>query len=663
MGITASFARPAIRISACVGIVWALAIAFVGSSCFADEIGPLKRDAQGNIVPATPLEQPGVAPAPVQRETPRPAGPVSGVGAAAPSRAAQQAPPKPPAARAESEGQPVKADAALLGSAQVTGIVVEHHDGQTFVTWKDAAQGEQDAAYRYALYRSDRPITEAALASATLVEWGIVYNSAKQYGTDFAPKDRLDPTKPTVIIRDGGKPLPVWSGMAVYTAQAAQDAFYAVVATDTRGNRLSRIVPGQNATAQPVEEKPAPLEPIKLHDAIDGAATQMKGSSIDKSLTVFLHPSNDAGRPANEEGDYYLFFGNRDMGYRDGIPGVFSVEPAVWRPAKGLELYMRDAILKPDGSGAFETYWFGYYATPQWAPGMLRAYPFTEARLLWAIDWTVRRYHIDRNRIYAAGQSMGGWGSASFAYRHPEIFAAIYPMMPKMRERLLPSLKDNAAGLIQERDEASVPMPDGTNYFTRMDMVRFVMSYKGELPFIAWSIGRHDGFAAWPDQVDMVKAMEATHRGFAFAWNDGGHDLGPKPMEMLAQTYPPEKFSQDRSYPAFSHSSIDSDPGTGDLATGDKEGGINLGFAWNISNDSPSEWQVGISNMLAKADMTVDVTPRRTQKFKIKPGEKAMWRSSTGQSGTEVADQFGDITAPKLRIEPGHTTVLTVTVQ
>ncbi len=511
------------------------------------------RDAQGNIVPAPPQAQPGGAPF-------SSVGPAGGGGPTAPSGRSQQALPNPPATRTENAGQPVKADAALLGSAQVTGITVDHHDGQTFVTWKDAVQSEADAAYRYALYRSNQPITEATLGSTTPVEWGIVYNSAKQYGTDFAPKDRLDPTKPTVIIRDGGKPLPSWSGVAVYTAQSAQNAFYAVVATDTRGDRLSRIVPGQNATVQPVEEKTAPLEPVKLHDAINGAEAQMKSPSMDKSLTLLLHPSNDAGRPANEEGDYYLYFGNRDMGYRDGMSGVFSVEPAQWHPAKGLELYMRDAILKPDGSGAFETYWFGYYAEPQWAPGALRAYPFTENRLLWAIDWTVRHYHIDRNRIYAVGQSMGGWGSASFAYRHPEIFAAIFPMMPKMRERLLPSLKDNIASLIQERDSASVPMPDGTNYFTRMDMVRFVMSYKGELPFIAWSIGRHDGFAAWQDQVDMVKAMEATHRGFAFAWNDGGHDLGPKPMEMLAQTYPPEKFGLDRSYPAFSNSSIDFEP-------------------------------------------------------------------------------------------------------
>ncbi len=61
--------------------------------------------------------------------------------------------------------------------------------------------------------------------------------------------------------------------------------------------------------------------------------------------------------------------------------------------------------------------------------------------------------------------------------------------------------------------------------------------------------------------------------------------------------------------------------------------------------------------------MTVDVTPRRTQHFKVQPDEKAAWRSSTGQSGTEVADGFGDITVPKLRIEPGRKTDLTVTAQ
>jgi hypothetical protein len=58
--------------------------------------------------------------------------------------------------------------------------------------------------------------------------------------------------------------------------------------------------------------------------------------------------------------------------------------------------------------------------------------------------------------------------------------------------------------------------------------------------------------------------------------------------------------------------------------------------------------------------MTVDVTPRRLQKFKPKPGEKFKWTSSTGGSGTVTADKWGLVTVEKVKIYPGATTKLTI---
>jgi hypothetical protein len=42
-------------------------------------------------------------------------------------------------------------------------------------------------------------------------------------------------------------------------------------------------------------------------------------------------------------------------------------------------------------------------------------------------------------------------------------------------------------------------------------MVKFAADYPGELPFMGWSIGRHDGYAGWKEQVDMAHTMAATH--------------------------------------------------------------------------------------------------------------------------------------------------------
>jgi hypothetical protein len=58
--------------------------------------------------------------------------------------------------------------------------------------------------------------------------------------------------------------------------------------------------------------------------------------------------------------------------------------------------------------------------------------------------------------------------------------------------------------------------------------------------------------------------------------------------------------------------------------------------------------------------MTVDVTPRRCQKFKLKSGTECKWTTSTGASGTVVADKWGLVTVANVAIKAGMGTVLTI---
>src|SRR6185503_10937065 len=117
------------------------------------------------------------------------------------------------------------------------------------------------------------------------------------------------------------------------------------------------------------------------------------------------------------------------MGYRDGLQGSFHVCES--RDRQELLLTAFESLENPAGgplNTCFETYWFGYLCVPQWADHKEpRAYPFTENRMRWIIDWVARKYDVDVNRIYASGGSMGAWGSTTFAFRHPELFAAIHP--------------------------------------------------------------------------------------------------------------------------------------------------------------------------------------------------------------------------------------------
>ena len=51
-------------------------------------------------------------------------------------------------------------------------------------------------------------------------------------------------------------------------------------------------------------------------------------------------------------------------------------------------------------------------------------------KLLDTIEWVVRKYDIDRNRIYITGNSMGGQGALALGMTHGEIFAAVNANVP-----------------------------------------------------------------------------------------------------------------------------------------------------------------------------------------------------------------------------------------
>lgn len=547
--------------------------------------------------------------------------------------------------------------------AQVTGIHALHQHGQTFITWRDVAEGEQGAAYRYSVYRSEEPITAQNIARAELCYRGVLHNSAKLFGSAFASKDRLDPEKPYSVIKAGGEALAPWSGLAVVTVAKPRRSHYAVVATDLKHNPLSEVVAGESATTTALDEKPAEIQPIKLYDSRERKGPYVANTSLTGktglALHVTLHGSQSTGGGAGEYGDYYLYFGTPDMGYRDGLPGVFSVEEHRTKDGNRLLLRVRDAIERPAGNGALETYWFGYSCIPQGAEhAEPRFYPFTETRLLWTIAWVAGHYEVDPERITIGGNSSGAVGSMKVGFRHPELFAAVYPAVGRVRN--VPAIALEGAAT----KAGALLMSDGkTGYFARADGPKFAASQREDLPFLGWACGRNDGYATWQEHIDMVQAMTAAHHGFAFAWNNGGHGEGGNAMRQIEKYYPASQFAKNRSYPAFGNSSIDDRMGNGDPRDGDLEGGINLGFRWRDVVDEPERWSIRIANELAKEAMTVDVTPRRCQHFKIAAGTTVQWTSSTGDSGSVLADEAGLVTVKRVRILPEADTELTLTVK
>ena len=537
------------------------------------------------------------------------------------------------------------------------GLSVLHHDGQSFVSWRDRAEGEAGAAFRYRLYRSTRPIeSDADLADAEVIARRILPHSGQLFGEAFTPTQRRDPMRRMSIVEEGGTPLPVWSGLWVADARANACAYFAVLATDASDVPMEAITPGVNATTLPIAEHVAPRAPILVEDADSRpgpyiAQTRVTGTP-GLPFVVELHASSAQGGGAGEYGDYYVYFGDRSMGHRDGTPGVFSVDETHSGPIF-LRMRNRDTVVMPDGARAQETLWFGAYTEPDWG-GPAHAYPFTEARLDWMIPWAVAHYNADPHRVIVRGGSMGAWGSMSYGFRRPERFAAVYPNRPRMRQPDVRSL----GGAVP----AGVTLPSGERASDHNDAIRFAESHPSDLPFLGWNCGRRDGFATWEEQVEMALALTRMHHGFAFSWNDGDHASGAESARVIDADYPITRFASNLSYPAFGNSSIDDEVGNGDPSDGDLVGGINLGFGWSDPVESETEWRLEIWNTRATGQMTVDVTPRRQQRFRPAPGTSIIWRDSLGGMGRLVVDEHGLMTVPAMRIALGARTTLTLSV-
>ena len=561
-----------------------------------------------------------------------------------------------------------------VAELNVSGIQAVHRNGQTFVTWKDVTEEDTGIAYRYSLYCSEHQITEARLAGLKPVISGLVNNSAKHYGYHMFVKRRLDPSLPMATIETGRKPLPPSSGLAVRTVKKDGNRYYAVVAVDEKGQRVGQIELGQSATSNPLAEKVSPIQPVKTGNSTErGRYAKMVQVTGTKNLPlmVALHASSSRGGPGSDHGDYFQFWGRPEWGYRDGLPWQFTVDERDFRDDGGrrLTLRARETLARPDGNGTKETFWFGYCCIPQWAQHKEpRAYNFTERRMLWLTDWVKHSYQADPDRVYAEGGSMGAWGTATFALRHPELFAAVYPNRPRTIQKGLPTLVKIPPG-------SPVMMGDGkTDFYKRMNMVQFVSEHHEDLPFVGWCCGRHDGFASFREQIELAKALTAGRHGFAFAWNNGNHSTGAEPMSRIKRWYPPQSFARNQSYPAFSNSSIDDDFGTGEMdvleggparrvlkdGNGASEGGINLGFVWKDVVDEKKTWSVTLRNDLAKDEMTMDVTPRRCQHFSPRPGERVTWFTSDGHKGTVTVDKWGLATVTRVKLSPDHETVLTL---
>ena len=181
----------------------------------------------------------------------------------------------------------------------VTRLRAVHHDGQTFLTWKehddiladcDAAtlenmenkllplRGRREVVYR--IYAGGQPITARTLGRATLIAEApfvlsmyyldsvrTIEHPNRERGEGRTPfvggaRARRDPVPPYVIAK-GEEPLPRGSGLYVRTITRPAKTYYAVIAAVNGREAVGRkSLSAGNSLQEPVAEQPAPPIPV-----------------------------------------------------------------------------------------------------------------------------------------------------------------------------------------------------------------------------------------------------------------------------------------------------------------------------------------------------------------------------------------------------------------
>ncbi len=559
----------------------------------------------------------------------------------------------------------------------VTNIQAAQHDGQTFITWTDAASGQNGANYRYDLYRSTSgPITD--LSSATLVQQGIYNNSGQLIGPKpFNQATRQNTSLLMSKIQNGGSALPVWSGIAVCTNQTTGSAYYAVITRDTTNQQQpSPLSAGNNSMQSSIGESPAPIQPVlqvpSTDNSRDPACCSISGKP-NLPLWLKLHGSGGIAAPW---GDLQAYWGDSTMGYQDGIQSMFSLyeDHSGNGIAKGgvrqLIMSPQDAVWSINGNALSETFWYGYRDVPIFGGNQNPyVYPFTQSKFALILPWAIQHYAADSNHIYGVAESMGGYGQVNWFLRQGNVFAAIFLRIPVLGPWLhIPSLIDvTRNGTPTVVATPTDTLPDGkTLYNDASNSPAWVAEdCSRDLPYVSWSSGRNDAtlanHAMWSDSVQMANVLEICHYGFSLIWGDGGHDNVTAGLENTLLEQYQTVFAKNVSYPAFTSFSLDSNYGNGERTNGDPSGCVNCGWQWNLIGDTGTSWSASFSNSQVTSQAIVNVTPRNAQSFRLTPGTQVSWSTSTNQRGKVNADSYGLVTVPGINLASGGATTLTIT--
>ena len=552
---------------------------------------------------------------------------------------------------------PVPASHRSSVHAGLSGLTAQYRDGQVFLQWKESGL---DPESRLTVWGSSEPITERNFSraekladhlnvgsagdwwrdvSSFLVPKPLTQKSEEIYAGKTAEQEGLSPKGQGFVIEDCGKPIPACGGLHVHTPMKRSETgrrYYAV--SCQYGGQAA----GFTALDAPVDVHTAPIRPIQI-----SGRKIPRGSGKGRPLVVYLH-GRGGGVGVDAEGralGTHLFFTDRTLGWREGLPFKFTVDlhsfpdrvaltfcDRVWI---GRNMSEKEYSDSRDAVKAVSTFWMGY--NPRIAESLLgpeySCDNYTERLLLYLIRWVKEYFRTDPAAVYITGGSMGGTGAVQLATHFPEEFAAVSAHVPIYSYTWKPSQVGGftsawrmqcSVGKFTRKNPAK--MPDGRKLLEYLNGARNIAREETDMPPIFACNGRSDRSMPWANNPPFFKAAGKARQFLSVYWNNGAHNMaGEMPDDMREALDPASlfRFRLDASFPVFTNCSDDRDYGSGDIAEGDLVGWVNRGIRWKTLTDAPGHYRIllAVSHPEIAYPVTADVTLRRRQKFLPGPGK------------------------------------------
>lgn len=546
----------------------------------------------------------------------------------------------------------------------VSGVKAEHRNGQTFITW-DNLPG---TGWVYRVVRSGGPLQ--SMESDDVVE-------IAQVGGNSAVDERISSLLGQTLtyrIDEKQPPLAITKGLFVHTPRENTLHHYSVFAEKLGLGTDYTIVPGQNSTLVPVVEAVTKPRPVWQRSLTSPRGEDYVLWTTNVRTPVFPAMGNTPGRawhvgviPGARNGALVLHGHGRGGNFFNSFIGTGM--PGEW--VVSIDDYLP--------TGDYASFYFGYeenYDLEQPINAVRNGglvVDYTEQRVLYLLDWANETMPHDPKRVYAMGVSMGGSFAFFLAWHHPERIAGALSVIPKIclgyQPDVFPELRSSLDRMWGSPD-MDLPTTAGPRVFQWMDgreQAR-IARHRGSAPIVAFA-GINDDIVGWQEKVAYFQQMEHNKAGGAWFWDTRDHYTTHEqtewfPMMATRQLY---KYRNDQSYPAFSSSSANSFYGDGDPVTADPIGNLNGALDWDefTLDEMWVHWKVTLRTkslrtldgvMAAPESVTVDVTPRRLQRFLVATGVtykyevRALDDDRILQQGQVMPDGDAVLTIPGVKV-------------